>query len=806
MGFLGLVNSFRALFEREPEIPPLREVPRYPPWEDGLPVVPPEQLMESQSEILRVVRESLAVTPDFWETVVSPMLIRLASYVQLLPASEPGQPRSHHVEAGGLFHHSLETCRWALHFSTNENPYQNPMLNMDSASRAARFDRWRVGVAVAALCHDIGKPITDTRVVSLETGERWRPNRGSMYQWAKRTGTRNIGLEWVANRYQMHTNVSTRYHELIIGDEVQDWIADVDETLWQDVLRSSTGDGIEGRSKIYHLIAQADRRSTELDIAERERQRESTSPLTPVSKIVQDIMLSLAHSHESWSAPNTNGSRVWVTWHGIFLTKKALEDIAMVVRERNIPTLIDSPDVIANRLLEAGYIEPSDPDADRIYWRVAPVVLRRPDGHWVELDMMKIQNPVHLFGQSDVPPPIEAQVAKPGGRPLPPPGSSFAASSGERNLHRSEIDTSDQASGLPTTPTEETRDPEEPPPITEADIPPQQEADLNGSQDESAEFTENHQNTPSVGDKRESVVSENEWTQAGLAEAVKQCPGLFDVLTNANQFALIANVSYGDNIYLRMSELQTALAYDTPKQMITVLAGAGIIEPALGLAYAHDIGESGKALLLKPSKFKKYHEFFNALCARGVDALSESHRSALASSSDGPADRRVTQEKRVSPDTVKRITRGNPSGEKRPRAVQAGAVPPARTRPATPHSGNTPKPAKQVLANGQNDETAKPAETIRKPAKKTEEDFLKRKAEVDAMKKRGADDRLRHHQSLIDYALSMKTPNGSFYLVEFSEAGLRPDIRLSRELKEYFREKGYVLDGKRLKIPVESST
>lgn len=398
------------------------DYPGYPPWEDGLPIVPPAQLIEDKASLVTVIRESLGTTPEFWDTYMHPMLMRVAAYVQLLPASEPGHEFAHHFEAGGLLTHLLETCRWALHFSAGRNPYQNPMLDMDANNRAKRFQRWRVGVAVAALCHDIGKPITDTRVVAKETGERWRPNRMSMYDWAQATKTRVVGVEWIKGRYGRHMNVSTRYHESIIGNDLQDWIADVDESLWNDVLGSTTGEP-GSNSYIADLVIQADRRSTNLDRAERARQRETYSPMTPAANILQQLMLKLAKS-ESWT-PNQRGSRVWVTEHGVFLVKAGLEDIQAELRRRRIASIIDDVDAIADNLVSGGYAIPSDPDNDRIFWRVAPEVLRRADGDAVTLSMLKIARASYIFGDRPQPDPVGAVVTVPGGKPLPVPAQAY---------------------------------------------------------------------------------------------------------------------------------------------------------------------------------------------------------------------------------------------------------------------------------------------------------------------------------------------------------------------------------------------
>lgn len=119
------------------------EIPRYPPFMKGLPVIPPAKLLETQAELLDKIANTAISTPKEFERFYIPAIERFAAFAHLLPASQS----HHHRGAGGLLRHSLEVGLWALQSADK--------VLLDAAKtpsqRREMEPRWQFAVFVAAL-------------------------------------------------------------------------------------------------------------------------------------------------------------------------------------------------------------------------------------------------------------------------------------------------------------------------------------------------------------------------------------------------------------------------------------------------------------------------------------------------------------------------------------------------------------------------------------------------------------------------------------------------------------------------------
>jgi hypothetical protein len=644
----GILKTWFA--PKVPELPraPETEVHFYPPWPDSYYLQPPQQLLEPHHGIIRRIKDALALSEEDWQRMFVPVLERLACHVQILPASEPKTEEGHHAFPGGLLHHCLESCYWALHFAHARNPYKHPLKSIDPEESNARFKRWKVGVALAALCHDIGKPITDTRIISVETNDRWRPNHRSMCEWAVATGTRRVRIDWIADRYGRHETVSTVYVERIIGNDFQDWITDSDESIWYDILASISSPA-HHQSVMATMANLGDRESTALDKAERKRHEIADHSMEPAAKLLMQLVRSFVNNRKHWEA-NEKGARVWVTHHGVFITQKGLEEVAEELRRRDYRRLIDDEYAVASTLLDGRYIEAADPEQHRIYWLVYPELLRNADGQPVKLKMVRFIHAHHVFGDYELPAAVAAKVKAPAGEFLPAPASSYLNKRNKGTVA-----------------------------VPDGAIAPAEHNDLSDVHHStetppSADASAEESNAPvdsTAGTETALGGVANDlppgWEHAALAEQLRAIPALFDVLTDPAKAARIVNTDYPPRVFLRLPLLSRALDA-TPKEVISRLAKEQLIEPLSGLTYPHDIGESVKGLLLNESKFAQFYPFIANVVNLGVDAFdqqsAEAHRQITRTPSSSP----------LSPD------RGPASGFS---FMRRQAAPPGRTPSST---------------------------------------------------------------------------------------------------------------------------
>lgn len=154
----------------------LWDVPRYPPFDDGLPVIASEALMASQREIADRIYQALGLSPEHHSQLALPVLHAFASYAQLLPATRD----AHYPGAGGLLRLGLETAAFALRRS--ESIAFSPHETGEMRRRLEPV--WRFGVFVGGLLNPLWA-ITETMTVTTAAGVAWSPYTRSLEAWAK---------------------------------------------------------------------------------------------------------------------------------------------------------------------------------------------------------------------------------------------------------------------------------------------------------------------------------------------------------------------------------------------------------------------------------------------------------------------------------------------------------------------------------------------------------------------------------------------------------------------------------------------
>ena len=120
--------------------------------------------------------------------------------------------------------------------------------------------RWHLAVFLAALCHDVGKPVTDLVVTSRDGAQVWNPFVEDLYGWASRHQVDRYFLHWRENRGKKHQAISALIAERIISPQGLAWIAaaDTELVLWM----METINGLpSAENPIPDLVIRADQTS-----------------------------------------------------------------------------------------------------------------------------------------------------------------------------------------------------------------------------------------------------------------------------------------------------------------------------------------------------------------------------------------------------------------------------------------------------------------------------------------------------------------------------------------------------------------
>lgn len=225
---LALAYATRLPRNRKSHIP---ELP--PGW---LPVLSPAKLagqLETQP-LIDAIRMKAGLTPINFERDYNQTLQRFMVFVQLLPASEA----HHHARPGGLLFHALEAADIALQIRRAQ--ILPPGVAPEDIQR--REHRWTFGVFLAALLHDVGKPLTDMRVIIAKQGGEgsWSPLAGDMEACGalRYRVTFDVASHAVVGRsgirdYAAHQRLGVFLMQLLVPQSTLTWLAEDDELLVQ---------------------------------------------------------------------------------------------------------------------------------------------------------------------------------------------------------------------------------------------------------------------------------------------------------------------------------------------------------------------------------------------------------------------------------------------------------------------------------------------------------------------------------------------------------------------------------------------
>jgi conjugal transfer pilus assembly protein TraI len=369
------------------------DIPRYPPFMKGLPATSPDRLLETQWELIGQIQESGLASREIFDLYYLSPLRSLASYVHLLPASES----HHHRGAGGLFRHAVEVALWSLQLG------DRVLLPGDQTPRRRREiePRWHVAVFLSALCHDIGKPITDLKVTSQDGEKSWNPFAEDLYSWANANAVDHYFLHWRPNRGRDHTSVSILLAERIIGRKTIEWIygGDPELVLW---MTESIACQPSQTNMIHNLVVRSDQVSVARDMETLGTVFAGYDIGVPVERMLLDIMRRLVRE-STWTV-NVPGSRLWFMDGYLYLVWPiAGEEMAAVINREKLPGLPRTPNSILDMLTERKLAEiKGDSSGEGRYWQIAPAPLTEKIPH-IRLTAIRISKPSTVLDQLPVP-------------------------------------------------------------------------------------------------------------------------------------------------------------------------------------------------------------------------------------------------------------------------------------------------------------------------------------------------------------------------------------------------------------------
>lgn len=286
--------------------------PRYPPIDFGIPVCPPEILLERNRDIVDALRKNIS-DQQFFEEHYFPAMLRLANMVQQLPASE----KHHHRKMGGLLRHSLEVGLWAVQIA------EERISQGGVASEQGTDPRWKFAVFIAGIGHDLGKIVTDISVTDRSTELKWSPYSRGLYDWAVHNGIENYFIHWQEGRGKKHITISSTLIDTVMKKDSLNWISDDgnDNVVW---IHESLNNNLSETNDIHQFIVAADQFSVRQDLKSIGR-RELDTDKSPV--VLQHTGSTFENTSKKSVVPQSASSTTLVNESGSVSSSDVLQHL-----------------------------------------------------------------------------------------------------------------------------------------------------------------------------------------------------------------------------------------------------------------------------------------------------------------------------------------------------------------------------------------------------------------------------------------------------------------------------------------------
>ncbi len=313
-GVAVTMSGLRARKMRNPTIPP--------GW---LPVLSTEALTQhlGAAALIASIRVKTGLAPANFERDYGQTIDRFMAFVQLLPASES----HHHAQPGGLLLHALETANIALHLRRAQ--VLPPGVAPEDIQR--REHRWTFGVFLAALIHDVGKPLADLHIViAKRRGEgTWSPLAGAMAECGATRYRVTFGTSRGApdgapgvRNYAAHQRMGIFLLQRLVPQSTLAWLSEDAEMLSQLTAFLS---GEDKSNAIAWIVTQADRESVRLNLLTGLRTRFASARAVPlIERLMEALRRMLA---EGGCLPlNRPGAAGFVADGQVWFVSKRLAD------------------------------------------------------------------------------------------------------------------------------------------------------------------------------------------------------------------------------------------------------------------------------------------------------------------------------------------------------------------------------------------------------------------------------------------------------------------------------------------------
>ncbi len=279
-----------------------------------LPILSVEKLLRAHTGHLTSLKELAGLSELNFDRFYKTSIYNFARLVQLLPASEV----HHHASSGGMLAHTLDVCVIAL--KKRRSYVLSTSNNAEDVS--AEQDIWTYSIFLAALCHDLAKPIVDQNIDIFDLNHKvhqWEP-------WANFLDEQGqwYTCQFVKKRtYKLHEKASPLLIHKVVPCQGMEWISS-NQTIFMQWLATISGDH-EHALSMGEIISFADSKSVANNLgAESSNVVASTTKVKPLHEKMLTALRFLLLEGEL--PLNRNGAAGWIKENDCWLVSKRTID------------------------------------------------------------------------------------------------------------------------------------------------------------------------------------------------------------------------------------------------------------------------------------------------------------------------------------------------------------------------------------------------------------------------------------------------------------------------------------------------
>jgi hypothetical protein len=324
-------------------------------------------LLKRQELKLNDIRTSLSVNDEIFKKLYLRLFESMANLAQCVPASE----QDHHSNLYGFTDHVFECVVLALRYREGF-VYRSDREDMIMKKK----DVFSYAVTVGALCHDLGKLVTDIQFHNLTTNKPHSILFGPMTE-----STEFIYRFYPERKIQDHKTAGLIALNHVVPTEGLRWIQE-EETLFRELLHAIAGEHTLS-GKLGEIILKADRYSTSQNLRkiadkyshqnnavarnyndmsiDTVQQTIATDSRNSRAVEIADALMSSLNRHEELANGkkiNEKGGFVWVTKKYIYVvTPRCFNVIQAALESKHSKIKVSQAHICYQILGDAGFIE-----------------------------------------------------------------------------------------------------------------------------------------------------------------------------------------------------------------------------------------------------------------------------------------------------------------------------------------------------------------------------------------------------------------------------------------------------------------